>query len=163
MKSPMALPMMAPVSVAISPTVTPTGCLKKIGSEIRYGDYEIDDLLEETNTSEIAQAKESASSFPTEIIEVQRSGQKGKLSFRDSSGKACGTEEAALDYFHVQGFKTLRGEVRFWQAMFGLSFWEEIFEGTGTPNSLNDIPMDLFSGAQFYEARKARIDEKTAV
>src|SRR5439155_1649590 len=30
--------------------------LKKIGSEIRYGDYEIDDLLEETNTSEIAQA-----------------------------------------------------------------------------------------------------------
>src|SRR6266516_1425333 len=84
--------------------------LKKIGSEIRYGDYEIDDLLEETNTSEIAQAKESASSFPTEIIEVQRSGQKGKLSFRDSSGKACGTEEAALDYFHVQGFKTLRGE-----------------------------------------------------
>jgi DNA polymerase-3 subunit epsilon len=68
--------------------------------------------------------------------------------------------EAAQAHFREQGFNTLRGEVRFWQAMFGLAFWGEIFDGSGAPNALNDIPPDLFSGAQFYEARRARMDQK---
>ncbi|MGD0949004.1 MAG: VRR-NUC domain-containing protein [Candidatus Binatia bacterium] len=108
-------------------------------------------------------ARESTDSHFTEIIEVRKSGQEGKQAFLDSLGRPTSIEEAAQDYFRERGFKTVRGEVRFWQAMFGLSFWEEIFDGTGTPNALNDIPADLFSGAQFYEARKAQIDEKAAV
>jgi hypothetical protein len=136
--------------------------LKKIASEIRYTSGEMGDSSDETDTPEIEKTDEGISSLPTEIIEVQRSGQKGKLAFCDRSGGACGTEEAAIDYFHGLGFRTLRGEVHFWQAMFGLTFWEEIFDGTGTPNFLNDIPMDLFSGAPFYEARKARIEQKAA-
>ena len=47
--------------------------------------------------------------------------------------------------------------------MFGLVFWEEIFDGTGTPNAMNDIPHDLFSGQSFYEVRKARIDQKATL
>jgi len=122
----------------------------------------LSDSPDDSGTPETENTAEAMSNLPTEIIEVRRSGQKGKLAFLDGSGNACGTEEAAIDYFRRQGFRTLRGEVRFWQAMFGLTFWEEIFDGTGTPNSLNDIPMDLFSGARFYEARKERIDAKTA-
>ena len=65
-------------------------------------------------------------------------------------------------YLDGMGFKTLRGEVRFWQAMFGLCFWEEIFTDTGQPDTLNDIPLDLFSGTPFYQARRAAIDGKAA-
>ena len=96
----------------------------------------------------------------TETIEVPRSGQSGKLSFLDSSGAPCSREQAAMDAFRQRGFRTLRGEVRFWQAMFGLAFWEEIFDGTGTPNGFQDIPSDLFSGPDFYQARRTRIDSK---
>lgn len=106
--------------------------------------------------------RESTYSISTETIEVRKSEQKGKDAFLDSLGRPISIEEAAQDCFHEQGFKTVRGEVQFWQAMFGLAFWEEIFDGTGTPNAMNDIPSDLFFGASFYEARKARIEEKAA-
>jgi hypothetical protein len=141
--------------------------LQKIAKEIRYGSYEddseIDDAIGGAEPPELDAPVESAATVPTEVIEVRRSGHKGKSVFLDRRGQPCGTEEAALDYLAGQGFNTLRGEVRFWQAMFGLVFWEEIFDGTGTPNAMNDIPHDLFSGESFYEVRKARIDQKAAL
>lgn len=53
------------------------------------------------------------------------------------------------------GGPLLAGDVR-------LTFWEEIFAGSDAPNAISDIPMDLFSGAAFYEARRAAIDARAA-
>ena len=52
----------------------------------------------------------------------------------------------------------MRAEVNFWQAMFALCFFDEIF--SINTNSLNDIPLDLFHNDLFYKARKQIIDEK---
>lgn len=148
--------------------LTELGRLRKIAGEIKYRHGDIGELASEPSpthtaaTSQRAVVKGLDESFPTETIDVPRSGQKGKLAYLDRGGKACSTEAAAQDYLRRQGFKVLRGEVQFWQAMFGLAFWEEIFDGTGAPNDLNDIPPDLFSGSQFYETRRFRIEEKAA-
>jgi len=98
--------------------------------------------------------------IPTETIEAPRSGQVGKLAFLDVSGTPCSREDVAMDFYRQRGFRTQRGEVRFWQAMFGVAFWEEIFGGTGTPNEIQDIPVDLFSGDEFYRTRRSQIDRK---
>lgn len=134
--------------------------LQAIANEIKYGNFEIDSELETAAPG--LRESSSTETFQSEIVEVLKSGQKGKLAFLDSSGTPCSTEEAAQAHFREQGFKTLRGEVQFWQAMFGLVFWEEIFDGTGAPNAYNDIPLDLFSGEKFYEARRAQIEKKAA-
>ena len=159
--------------------VTQLQRLQKISREIKYGEYEVDASSIESRSTETTPAKPPgggalsppsprapamvpADSVPTEMVEVRRSGQKGKLAFLDEAGTPCSTEEAAQDHLRRQGFTILRGEVQFWQAMFALAFWEDIFEGTGTPNAMNDIPTDLFSGAGFYASRRARIDQKAA-
>lgn len=138
--------------------------LQRLAREIKYGDYEIDESTatqaqEETEGAAKA-VPDQIDPCPVEVIQVARSGQKGKLAFLDSAGEPCSTEEAAEDYFRQSGFKTLRGEVQFWQAMFGLAFWEEIFSGTGAPDGVNDIPTDLFAGERFYASRRAAIDTK---
>ena len=51
----------------------------------------------------------------------------------------------------------MRGEVAFWQGMFALAFYEEIF--SKNVQTYNDIPSDLFS-ADFYPNRKEEIDKK---
>jgi hypothetical protein len=140
--------------------------LQRVAKEIKYREFQIDESLLEGTSDPSEDLKTPAparvAAIPTDIIEVARSGQKGKLAFLDSSGGACSIEQAAQDYFRQRGFCVLRGEVKFWQAMFGLTFWEEIFAETGAPNELNDIPNDLFAGDAFYAARQARIDEKAA-
>ena len=156
------------ISTKRSATSENCAVFRRSPEEIRYGSYEddseIDDAIGGAEPPELdAPVESAATAVPTEVIEVRRSGQKGKSAFLDRRGQPCGTEEAALDYLAGQGFNTLRGEVRFWQAMFGLVFWEEIFDGTGTPNAMNDIPHDLFSGQSFYEVRKARIDQKATL
>lgn len=152
--------------------------LQKIGREIKYRPFEIDEDLEDVpppvsdrkvERPSAAAIKPSSAphaseppTVPTEVIEVGKSGQSGKLAFLTVLGKPCSTEDAAADYFRAHGWRTLRAEVRFWQAMFGLVFWEEIFAGSGAPNAMNDIPLDLFAGASFYEARRRAIDVKAA-
>lgn len=54
----------------------------------------------------------------------------------------------------------MRAEVSFWQAMFCLTFWYEIFEGMGSPLQGHDIPHDLFRGEDFYLNRQQAIDNR---
>ena len=81
--------------------------LQKIAREIRYGSYEddseIDDAIIGAEPPELDAPVESAATVPTEVIEVRRSGQKGKSAFLDRRGQPCGTEEASLDYLAGQG------------------------------------------------------------
>ncbi len=138
--------------------------LHKLGVEIRYAGLDVDDSLETESTDKTQPDPTSkipiTDPCPVEMIEVEKSGQKGKSVFLDSSGHACSTEEVVVDNLKQSGHKVLRGEVTFWQAMFALAFWEEIFEGTGAPSGFNDIPTDLFSGEQFYSSRASKIEKK---
>ena len=96
----------------------------------------------------------------TRTIEAFKSGQKGKLAFLNSSGDACSTEDTFKDYMERLGWNVMRAEVSFWQAMFCLSFWEEIFDGMGNPVRGQDMPIDIFHGAEFYLSRQVSIDRK---
>lgn len=96
----------------------------------------------------------------TRTIEVEKSGQKGKLAFMTSAKEPCSTEIAFQDHQEQLGWNVMRGEVSFWQAMFCLAFWDEIFEGMDHPTQLNDIPYDLFQGDTFYLNRQKIIDSK---
>ena len=96
----------------------------------------------------------------TSNIEVPKSGKKGKYAFLNSKNEECSTEEAYADIVLNHGHSVMRAEVSFWQGMFCLSFWEEIFPKLNDPMDINDIPIDLFQGADFYSARKRAIDQK---
>jgi hypothetical protein len=93
----------------------------------------------------------------TTTISAPLTGEKGKLYFRCSSGQKCSTEDATRDYYQKQGYKVMRGEVTFWQGMFALAFYDEIFAINRNPCS--DIPYDMFS-PNFYPNRKESIDKK---
>lgn len=93
----------------------------------------------------------------TTTISTPLSGEKGKLYFICSSGQKCTTEDAVRDYYQHKGYKVMRGEVTFWQGMFALVFYDEIFAINRNPCS--DIPYDMFS-QNFYENRKESIDKK---
>ena len=97
-----------------------------------------------------------------QTIEVLGSGKKGKLGFLNSNNQECSTEEAFKDYMEQKGWKVMRAEVSFWQAMFCLSFWEEIFINMGNPckDEGGDIPRDLFRDNAFYLNRQTVIDQK---
>jgi len=126
--------------------------LQSIGIRIGY----IDDV--------ILEPEEAKPSFDhkaiTRQIEVPKSGQKGKLAFLNSKGEPCSTEAAFKDHAEQQGWQVMRAEVSFWQAMFCLSFWDEIFGGMGPPSKGRDIPHDLFRGEDFYLNRKEAIDNR---
>lgn len=93
-------------------------------------------------------------------IKVFKSGQKGKLGFLNSKGYPCSTEEAFKDDAEQKGWRVMRAEVSFWQAMFCLSFWDAIFEGMESPFPGYDIPYDLFQRESFYLNRKQSIDSR---
>lgn len=93
----------------------------------------------------------------TTTISAPLSGEKGKLYFLCASGKKCSTEDAVKDYYQNKGYKVMRGEVTFWQGMFALAFYDEIFAINKNPYS--DIPYDMFSQS-FYSNRKESIDKK---
>lgn len=96
----------------------------------------------------------------TREIEVPKSGQKGKLAFLNSKGEPCSTEAAFKDNAEQKGWRVMRAEVSFWQSMFCLTFWDEVFEGMGSPSQGQDIPHDLFQGEDFYLNRKRVIDSR---
>jgi hypothetical protein len=92
------------------------------------------------------------------IITATKSGFKNKKYFLDAEGNPCSTEDIVYKYLLDNGYKVIRTEVSFWQAMFAFTFWDEIF--TFTPQGGSDIPLDLFSGINFYFNRKQEIDSK---
>ncbi|NCB49878.1 MAG: hypothetical protein EOM53_04295 [Alphaproteobacteria bacterium] len=97
--------------------------LENIGAHIGYTD---DVSVEQSEEKEVFDHKTI-----TREIEISKSGQKGKLAFLDSKGEACSTESAFKDHAEQQGWHVMRAEVSFWQAMFCLTFWDEVFEGMG--------------------------------
>ncbi len=121
--------------------------LKKIAKEIKYSaGVESEKQEEDDNVEENKVNKSEINEFDTEIIEAEKSGIKGKSCFMNSSQKPCTTEEYVVSYLKDNNYNVIRGEVKFWQAMFGLSFWEEIYYKTGgKPCSAHDISSGLAS------------------
>lgn len=94
----------------------------------------------------------------TQVIEAKETGEKGKNYFFCSNGTKCSTENVVKEYYQNKGYQVMRAEVNFWQGMFCLAFFEEIY--SVNTDKINDIPTDLFSGKSFYEIRKNIIDKK---
>jgi|JI10StandDraft_1071094.scaffolds.fasta_scaffold02162_23 hypothetical protein len=131
--------------------------LSSINSRIEYRKFESQSVLS-SQKSEPTSA-DVIDNIST-IIEVKKSGDKGKRAFLNSKGELCSTEEAYKDCMENKGFHVMRAEVSFWQAMFCFSFWEEIFQGMDAPELGSDIPEDMFQGSHFYTNRKNGIDRK---
>ncbi len=85
------------------------------------------------------------------------SGKLGNEYFICANGRYCSTEDVVKEYYEHLGYKVMRAEVTFWQGMFALAFYDEIF--SENKNSYNDIPSDLFKD-EFYTNRKKIIDTK---
>lgn len=128
--------------------------LHSIGEHIGYTER---NMAKQTESLPI---KKLDTSTITSTIEVPKSGQKGKLAFLNTAGEACSTEDAFKDYMEQSGWAVVRAEVTFWQAMFCLSFWEEIFDGMEQPSPGQDIPHDLFQGEVFYLNRQEKLNAK---
>ncbi|WP_348378377.1 VRR-NUC domain-containing protein, partial [Paraglaciecola sp.] len=128
--------------------------IRGIGEHIGYADNQ------SMSEQEIVPVPELDILQITRTIEVAQSGQKGKLAFLNSSQEPCSTEDVFQDHEKNNGWNVMRAEVSFWQSMFCLSFWDEIFDGMGRPVSGQDIPHDLFRGDDFYLNRQADINSK---
>jgi len=108
--------------------------------------------LEKTKEKKVKQPKpkQAKQTLPQEIIDITKS-------IETSSGNNSTTEDIVKNYYKSNGYKVMRAEVDFWQAMFALAFFEEVFSiNVYLPN---DIPVDLFR-ENFYTNRKKIIDEK---
>ncbi|MBX9769335.1 MAG: VRR-NUC domain-containing protein [Bdellovibrionales bacterium] len=70
-------------------------------------------------------------------------------------------EQGVRDYFQKQGLRTFFAENHLWLGLFGLLFWEELFESEASSlfNPFERSPTDLV-GTQFYENHKISIEEK---
>lgn len=128
--------------------------IRDIGKDIAYTDNQPE------NEQKVASIPKLNISKITRKIEVAKSGQKGKLAFLNSSQEPCSTEDAFQDHEQKNGWNVVRAEVSFWQSMFCLSFWDEIFDGMGQPTPGQDIPHDLFQGDSFYLKRQVDINSK---
>lgn len=94
----------------------------------------------------------------TETIYAQRTGEVGKTYFYCKNGNKCSTEDVVREYYRNKGYSVMRAECTFWQGMFALAFYDEIF--SIYKYDYNDIPTDMFSKS-FYENRKTGIENKT--
>ena len=72
-------------------------------------------------------------------------------------------ERAAQKYYDARGQQTWRTENRLWKTLFGLTFWEELFEsgGSGLHSDFDRMPAGLRAGT-FYSDFKDRIESKLA-
>lgn len=93
----------------------------------------------------------------TKTIYAQRTGEVGKTYFYCKSGNKCSTEKVVREYYKDKGYSVMRAEYVFWQGMFTLTFYDEIF--SVYKYDYNDIPTDMFR-KYFYENRKAGIESK---
>lgn len=93
----------------------------------------------------------------TETIYAQRTGEVGKTYFYCKKGNKCSTEDVVREYYKNIGYSVMRAEHTFWQGMFALAFYDEIF--SVYKYSYNDIPTDMFRKC-FYENREADIESK---
>ncbi len=71
-------------------------------------------------------------------------------------------ETGVQESLRAEGKLAYRSENEIWNALFGLVFWEELFEGPGVFSPFERAPQDLF-GADFYERRREAIERKLAI
>ncbi len=66
-------------------------------------------------------------------------------------------EQLAIEHFENQGFRAIHSENFIWRNLFGLLFWEELFDQSGDSfhHPLQRIPADIYAG--FYQKRKSRL------
>lgn len=94
----------------------------------------------------------------TRIIEGEVCQRQKGTGFLNSKNKCTTTEGFVKNFYETKGYQVMRAEVNFWQAMFALAFYEEIY--AVNTDKINDIPTDLFANEYFYNARKELIDKK---
>jgi len=65
-------------------------------------------------------------------------------------------EKGARDYYQAQGYKVRRYENYIWRAMFGLFFWEKLFEtqNLGVSNPFDSFPISLKKRSFFKDTNK---------
>lgn len=93
----------------------------------------------------------------TETIYAPTTGEVGKTYFYCQNGNKCSTEDVVREYYKDKGYSVVRAEYVFWQGMFTLAFYDEIF--SVYKYAYNDIPTDMFSKS-FYKNREAGIESK---
>jgi len=102
--------------------------LQKIAREIRYGSYEddseIDDAIGGAEPPELDAPVECAATVPTDVIEVRRSGHKGKSVFLDRRGQPCGPRKPHSTTWRGKG-STPCGE----KCDFGSDVWVGLLGG----------------------------------
>ncbi|MFY0599265.1 MAG: VRR-NUC domain-containing protein [Cyclobacteriaceae bacterium] len=78
-----------------------------------------------------------------------------------SSSGSQRVEDKALDYLREMGYDGIHAENHLWRSIFGLLFWEELFDSSQTAfhHPLQRAPSDLYSSA-FYETRKDVLNQK---
>lgn len=72
-------------------------------------------------------------------------------------------EKLALDYFQAEGYQGIHCENYLWRALFGLWFWEELFDHNQEAfhYPLQRMPSDLYNEA-FYKKRKQHLNTKVS-
>ena len=73
----------------------------------------------------------------------------------------AGVEKGVVAYYKQRGLSAQRTENQLWRSLFGLTFWQEIFEidGHGLVNEFDRMPLCLKKN-QLYEIAQAQIDQK---
>ena len=112
----------------------------KVSSYKKLSDAEIHEIVTSFNYDNF-----------TIYTEAKKSGSKTKLFYLNNSNKPCTTEDIAVDFYKTQGYKAFKAEVNFWQMVFCLCFFEEIY--CRYWNLHNDIPFDYFQN-DFYASRE---------
>lgn len=72
-------------------------------------------------------------------------------------------EEGVREYFQRRGLRSYFSENHLWTSLFGLCFWDELFEqeSSAIHNPFERLPTDLV-GPDFYQKNKGTIDQKLA-
>jgi DNA polymerase-3 subunit epsilon len=73
-------------------------------------------------------------------------------------------ERAVVEHFEAQGLSAWRTENLVWRTLFGLLFWDELFDdsGTSTHSPFEFLPASLATGS-FYKEQQKRIEDKLAL
>lgn len=72
-------------------------------------------------------------------------------------------EELAIAHFAEAGFQGMHSENYIWRALFGLLFWEELFDSSFATfhHPLQRMPSDLYN-TSFYETRRSLLQTKVS-
>ncbi|MDJ0908219.1 MAG: exonuclease domain-containing protein [Woeseiaceae bacterium] len=70
-------------------------------------------------------------------------------------------ERAVIEYFESLGHRAFRTENLFWRTLFGLTFWEELFDGAESHSPFERLPAALSNGTfheQYADAIEAKLE-----